>query len=144
MFVQMNGEAPLRGSVDTVSIKVLELGVCCLKKLFCLLDGNHNGDPILRRGVVDVFDTVRSQPLVDLADTGCFGTDNVSNLSGCEMLAVALVVWVRDLKKVTLNEAFIALLQTNLEVDCLSFVGRTGCLPGARNRVVFLNLVVGR
>jgi hypothetical protein len=84
------------------------------------------------------------EPLVNLTDAGLLWTDDVGDLGGSEVLAVALVVRIRDLHEVAFDDTFIALLQADLEVDGLSLVGGTGCLPRTRDRVGLFDLVVGR
>lgn len=143
VLVEVQRQRPLRSAVDGGSSVVLELGVLGLQKLLGLRDRNGDGDPILSWSVVEVLNTVLGEPLVHHVHTVVVRADDVGDLLGGQMLAIASMAWVRHLDEMALHNALVALLDTDLEVDGLGLVGLANGGPGARNMVALFDRVSG-
>ena len=129
VLVEVRRERPFWRTRKRMARGVLEFGVRGLKQLLSLLDRHDDRDPVLGRRVVNVLDVVLLEPLVDKTDTLILWLDNVRYLGRRQVLTVALVLRVRDFNQMTLDETFVALLDTDLEIDRLGFVGWSDCSP---------------
>ena len=97
--VQVAREGPVRGASDDGAVLVLVVVVLGVEKLFHKLQGQVHGDPVLGCVVAVTANTGVAQPLLDLV-AGLLGRpDELIDLVGTQVGSIALVVRVRDWKR---------------------------------------------
>ena len=98
MLVEMLWQRPLRGTVEALAILMLPGGVFGVEELLNAGNGEADGEEVTGLGVGDVveFDAIVEEPVMYEVEGLFGGLGEVVDLFIGEMLAVAVVVGIRD------------------------------------------------
>lgn len=88
-------------------------------------------------------DTMLLEPSLDKLLRLVGGLDDLSDFLGAHVLAMAVVIRVRNLEQVLFDLAFVLLLEADLEVDGLVLGGGADSGPAAWDDMAFLDGVGG-
>ena len=112
VFVEVQWKRPDRGADKVSSILVLKDGVLAVQDTLHLADGQSQLDPILG-GVVlksGPLNAIVREPFMDKLQGLIGGLDQFINLSSAQVLAVFVVIWIRDCRMEQASQSMLILM----------------------------------